>query len=180
MLSKINLFKLLFMLIILAVVQSSFFNYFTFLSMRPNLVLIFIIYFTMYTRLKVAVCISILGGIILDLFSVGIFGISAIAYSGVAVGLNKIAAHINRESILAQMIITMVAVISSDLIYYLMIKIFMPQVEFYSPILRIILPTAVISAFLTPILFEIFRRFLKFEKLYFTVKTVPEYPAGQH
>lgn len=148
--------------------QTSFFNMFSFYGRRPDLLILVVIYAGMHGGPRIGLLAAIFGGMIVDLFSVGIFGVSAIAYTVVVVVLGNFMRRLQRNNISVQVAITLGAAITSGAVYYLVTVLLNPEIEFFSPWAKVIFPLGVVTAVVAPVVFAVFHRILPFPKVYFT------------
>lgn len=161
--SKVNLIKLLVTLVIIVIFESTVLNF----SLRPNIMIAAVVFFTLFCGFRTGMLTAAMGGFLVDTYSIGIFGVSAMSNMCVVIGLYSIAQRLDRNNIYIQITTVSFAVIAADSCYYIITKALSPEIEFFSAFIRIIMPTAVITAIIAPPSFEILNRFFKLKKNYF-------------
>ena len=131
-------------------IEFSLFNFFG-SWLRPNLMILLIIFFTLYTGIRYGLVAAILGGLLRDSFGIGIFGLHMFSFTVCAYLTVIIKKYLYQvETGFLRTYLAFIITILNILIIYGMLSMISP-VNFYQMVVRIMIPetlaTTLISIF---------------------------------
>lgn len=128
-----------------------------FLRIKPDFLLIAVIFLSFYADFKAAASIGFLAGFLKDSFSAGIFGANIFAYLWCVVILAQYQRYIYREDLYLKVILVFLIGLSSGFLNYFIVlsRIAAP---FYTSFFRIILPESIYTTLVSPLVFWLMRR----------------------
>jgi len=146
---------LLFILLlgVLALLQSTVLPYVAILGVRPDLVLLAVVSWTLLRGLGEGLVWAFVGGLWLDLLSGGPFGISALTLVLVAFLVSLLEASLFREHIVLVMLIVIGAGLLHGIFYVVFLRLGHQPAATLAAIWRIVIPAALYTSLLTPAVF---------------------------
>lgn len=163
--------SLLFLIVFLTgVIQSTALDYLSILGVKPDLLLVSVIFFTLYLGKGGGIKAAIIGGLFKDITSTAIFGSNAFAFCLCALFLSRFAGHFYREKVSTQILLC-------GLLYYIITFLILfinhgaskdPYIHlntYHWMILKATLYTGSISPLLFFILSKVFRS-VQYQKQY--------------
>ncbi len=135
-------------------------------NIKPNIILLYVIYISLNTNIIVAQTIGFFAGIIEDILSQSLIGINALSKTLLAFFLNHFKTRIYTEKALSVIIVVFFTSILIRLFYFLLIFIFVNKVNFYHSILKIVIPEAVYNAAVSVIIFPLFRSIVERKRIW--------------
>ena len=151
----------LILLLIFTILQSTVLCYFEICSIKPDIILIAVIYFALYGGRKFGSEIGITGGLLKDIVSGLPFGLSILSFGGLGFLVGSVGSRLYKESPFTQIILTIGSAVSISLFYYVgsyISRRLPPFSEFFR---FIILPSGVYTALVSPAIFLMLRLMLK-------------------
>lgn len=144
-------------LIIISVLEAASRNYIKLLGAGPELVLTGVLFFALNSNKEKGAACGFIGGLLEMVFS-GVHPLILILYGsiGYAAGLYKEALYRHLAS--AQMIITAIAVVSSTLIYDILIS--SAGFPYYKAVFFLTVPATIYTSLLSPVVFTVLEFFM--------------------
>lgn len=151
---------LILFVILFALLQSTVLNYVSFAGVKPDILLVIVIFTSFYTDWRFAFKIGLLAGLLKDILSGGIFGLDILIYGFCGLILGLYSKKIYREGPISGVVICFGVTLSLMCLYYVITNIFLPLPNFVESLKIVIFPTAiytslvfwVISSFLSKVI----------------------------
>jgi len=125
-------------------------------NIKPNLILLYVIYVSLNSSLIMAETMGFFAGILEDILSQSLIGINALSKTLLAFFLNNFKTRIYTEKTFSVIIVVFFTTIIIKLFYFLLISIFVNRVNFYYTILKIIFPESLYNSAVSIIVFPLF------------------------
>jgi rod shape-determining protein MreD len=133
--------------------QATIFDFIRFLGVKPDLVLLVVIYYGFIHGSREGAYLGFLGGLLSDFLTGHYIGLNALSKmaAGYAVGIGKTSLY--KESIVIATVVAFVGSIVGQTVYYLILLVIGIQVAPVSAIFQIVVPVAFYNAVLTPLFY---------------------------
>ncbi|MEG6614882.1 rod shape-determining protein MreD [Peptococcaceae bacterium 1198_IL3148] len=135
------------------VLQATIFDFVRFLGVKPDLVLLVVIYYGFIHGPREGAYLGFLGGLLTDFLTGHYIGLNALSKmaAGYVVGIGKTSLY--KESIIISTTVTFVGSIVGQTVYYLILLFIGIKTAPMSAIFQVIIPVAFYNAILTPIFY---------------------------
>ena len=137
----------------LALVQSSVLPHMTVLGVKPELVLLVVVSWTLLRGLTEGLTWAFVGGLWIDLLSGGPFGFSSLALVLIAFLASLLEANLFREHIVLLMMIMTAASLLYGALYLLLLRLDSHPAATLPALWRVVIPAALYTSLLTPFIF---------------------------
>jgi rod shape-determining protein MreD len=148
---------LLAIIFISLIIQTTFIDSFQIWGIRPDLVLLLVVYNAFLRGHREGAFVGFCGGMLQDVFTGSYFGLNALCYmtAGYLVGMTE--AKLYKESSLIMMALAWFASAGEQLLYYLLMSYTGVAMSPLLALSRVIFPTAVYTALLVPLTYKRFQ-----------------------
>jgi rod shape-determining protein MreD len=143
------------LLAVLALFQSTILPYISILGVRPNLILLAVVSWTLLRGLTEGLTWAFVGGLWFDLLSGGPFGLSALTLVFVAFLASLLEASLFREHIVLLILIIGAATVVHGALYLIFLRIANHPASTWAALWRIVIPAALYTSLLTPAVFPL-------------------------
>ena len=130
------------------IIQASVLDYFSFRMMKPDLVLLLVIFFSLYNGVRRGIYCGIFLGLFVDALSAGILGINAFVLGLVGGVCGLLKERVYTTHLLTRVLVSFIAGIGSIIVYYILAVNFyqLPAVmENFGHFLGVIIYTTLIN-----------------------------------
>jgi len=127
------------------------------LRIQPDFLLVVFIFLIFYSNYKEAAAVAIIAGFLKDSFSIGIFGSHIFIFLVCAVLLEQYKRYIYREDLRLKVILVFLVSLVSGFLNYAFVLSRL-SVSFFSAFFLVIIPEAVFTTAVSPLLFWLMRR----------------------
>ena len=148
----------LILLLFLVILQTTSLNRLSILGIKPDLLLILVIFFGLYKGPLSGACYGFLAGILLDLFSPAPLGTNAFSKTVLGFLAGAVAPLLYFEAPLIQGLLLFIGMFLEGMILFILLSSFQLVPSFSYSFLYIILPAALYTSLLTPLLFYAFKK----------------------
>ena len=145
-------------LFIITIFQTAVIPHLAVLGVTPDLFLIFTVFYSLNVEVKRGAIVNWVCGILKDIFSLGIFGISSFLLVLMGYIIGSAREFVFKEHPLTQVLITLLSSIFYGLCYLLFFLIFFEDVKLTGMVQKTVF-SALYSAAISPLLFLIFNIF---------------------
>ncbi len=146
-------------LLFLVSIQNSLFEFVRIFGVKPDIVLTFIICYTLINGNPRGTVMGIAGGMLKDVFFGGVFGLNSIACMICAYLIGIVEEKVYKDNIFIPSIFTFLGTILKELIVFALLFVTRLNHEnFIESLTSVILPEAIYNAVLAAILFKFFSR----------------------
>lgn len=153
---------LIFFVILAALMQATFFCRFRVAGVKPDILLIIVIFSTFYFEGPFCLKTALFAGFIGDVLSGGIFGLNILTFGLCGFILPLYGQKVYRENIPIQLFICFSSILAVYTLYYLASRVFLPLAGFIEAFKMVILPTALYSTFIFGLLCIFLKKSLGF------------------
>jgi len=157
---RVNRALMYLMIIIIAFLHATVLNGPTKHGLKPDLLLTAVIFFGLFGKQRIGLEAGILAGIMQGVFSLNEVWVSALAYGMVGYVAGRNHNRFYRESIFVQSILTFAGVIVTYIMAYFCYK-YLTESAAYQAIMPILLPCALYTAIIAPLVFFILKKTVK-------------------
>jgi len=160
-----KIFYIIFLIIVVGLLQSS--NLLASLSIgsvKPDIVLILIIYLSLNYNLLLSETVGFISGIIEDILSKSLLGINGLILTLISFSLNRFKTKIYTEKIFSAIVVVFITSIIKGILYFLLILLFVGDINTYNFFIKIMIPESLYNSVLVIIIFPIFRLILEGRK----------------
>lgn len=154
---RINLLFALVALGLGALVQATLGARLTLLGAHVDLVLLLVVAWAIWRELDEAVLWGLLGGALVDLFSVAPFGTTVLTLGVVAVMVSWLAQLFRRSRFVAMLVLAPIATIVADLLRAVILQRLGWPIDYPSVVALVVLPGCVANALAAPIVYAALR-----------------------
>lgn len=152
-------------IVVTLVIQLTLINSVTILGIKPDLILIVVVVFSLLKGAKEGTISGFTSGLLQDIFSVGILGINALAKTVIGFICGIIKEKIFHEHILFIIpVITFISSFIQSILIFLLLRAFGTEYNLAWSLKQVALPEALYSSLLSPFIF------LMINKLFQTIK----------
>lgn len=141
-------------ILLLVSFQNSLFEFIRIMGVKPDIVLTFIICYTLIKGNPEGTIAGIIGGIAEDIFSGIAFGINSIGCMITSFLIGSIETKIYKDSVFIPGIFTFIGTIIKELIAFLFLYLTRAQRDIVSDVLYIILPEAIYNAIIAALFYK--------------------------
>lgn len=152
---------LIILIFLFSLIEATLLTFISIKGIKPDILLILIIYTSFYADWRFALKAGLLAGILKDALSIGVFGLNAFIFGISALIIALYSKKVYRDHISRQVFISFAVSLSVMVIYYLTTNIFLPLPQFTIYLWTIILPAAIYTALLYPLLSLLLSRTLR-------------------
>lgn len=138
-------------LVVVALVQATIVPHLTIWGVYPDLPLLVVVSWSLLRGAREGMVWGFIAGVAVDLFSGAPFGAATLGLLAVSFlsGLGQ--ATVYRAHVVLPLLVMFLATIVYDLVFLLVVRISGEPVDWLASLLRVILPSAVLNAVLTPV-----------------------------
>lgn len=154
---RINLLFALVALGLGALLQATLAPRLTLLGARVDLVLILVVAWATMREIDEAVLWGLLGGALVDLFSIAPFGTTILALGVVAVVVSSLNQLLRRYPLLAVLVLAPIATVVGDLLRAVILQHLGWQIDYPSVVALVVLPDCVVNTLAAPIVYAALR-----------------------
>lgn len=149
----INLYVAVPLLVGAAIVQSTLVPHISFVGAKPNLVLLVVISWSLFTGAKEGIVWGFIGGFFLDLLSGSPFGLSTLAMLLVSYLTGLQARNIFRSNITLPLATIFFATIMYDVVFLILLRLTGRPVAWGDSLIWITLPATLLNTLLMPLVY---------------------------
>lgn len=152
---------LILVIIAFVLLELNYPRFLTLFGIRPDLFVIFVIFFSLRLRKKYAILFSGSLGFIKDIFSFAKFGTTTISFVICSLVIDKIKSSIYQdeyERLLQLVMVFSICLLNSVLFYFINIKAISAELSFFKSLFFIMLPEALYTTAISPLIFHIFKK----------------------
>ncbi|WP_066632599.1 rod shape-determining protein MreD [Desulfolucanica intricata] len=153
-----RVFLILIILGVVILLQVTVLDLFQVAGVKPDLVLLLVIFNAFLRGSKEGAFLGFLGGLWQDILTGNYIGFNALAKMGAGYFVGLAESKLFKDSIVIVIGITLVATLASQLLYYLLLLILGIVVPPFWAFVRIIIPVALYNALLVPLFYKPFYR----------------------
>lgn len=146
------------LLLLLTILQATSLNRLSILGIKPDLLLILVIFIGLYKGPISGAWYGFLAGILLDIFSPSPLGTNALSKTVLGFLAGAVAPLLYFEAPFIQGLFLFIAMLLEGLILFILLSSFYLAPSFYYSFLYIILPASFYTSLLTPFFFYTFKR----------------------
>ncbi len=154
---RINLLFAIVALGVGALLQATIAPRLTVLGSHVDIVLLLVVGWAIMRELDEAVIWGLLGGALVDLFSVAPFGTTVLALGVVAVGVSWLAQLFRRSPFAAMLVLSPIATVVADLLRAVILQRMGWPVDYPSVVALVVLPGCVVNTLAAPIVYAALR-----------------------
>lgn len=144
-------------LLILVVLQNSVFEHIKVFGVKPDIVITFVICYTLIFGNPRGTIVGIAGGLLEDIFFGGAFGINSLACMLTAFLIGSIESVLYKDNIFIPGLFTITGTVIKELIVFFFLYLIRMDLSFSTVFMNIVLPEAVYNSVLT----IVFYRYMK-------------------
>ncbi len=160
-----KIFYIIFLIIVVGLLQSSnLLESLSIGSVKPDIVLILIIYLSLNYNLLLSETVGFISGIIEDILSKSLLGINGLILTLISFSLNRFKTKIYTEKIFSAIVVVFITSIIKGILYFLLILLFVGDINTYNFFIKIMIPESLYNSVLVIIIFPIFRLILEGRK----------------
>jgi len=148
-------YLLLPLLLLLALVQATVLPELTLLGVKPELMLLTVLAWSLLRGPEEGLVWALLGGLVLDLFSGGPFGASALGLLAVSFISGRFTVLVGQGSFLLPMAAAAAGTLLYQALFLLAVQLTRGAVPWTASLLRITLPSMAVNALLMPLVFQL-------------------------
>jgi rod shape-determining protein MreD len=147
----VTLYLVIPFLVVVALVQATIVPHLTIWGVYPDLPLLVVVSWSLLRGAKEGMVWGFIAGVAVDLFSGAPFGAATLGMLAASIlsGLGQ--AAVFRAHVALPLLVMFLATIVYDLVFLLVVRITGETVDWLPSLLRVILPSAVLNALLTPV-----------------------------
>jgi len=143
-----------------AVLQSTLLNHLTIVGVKPDLILLVVVFLGLFKGSTVGAMVGFCGGLIYDLTSSSLLGLNALSLTLVGFLVGLIQGKVYGENIVFQVALVFAATLMSNILFFLLSAIFYLASPLGHGLGRIILPAAIYNICLVIPIFWVMRKLL--------------------
>lgn len=147
-------YALLLLLGVLVICQTTVLDYVTVYGIKPDLVMLLVIINGFLLGPRQGAFLGFIGGVIEDLFCGSYIGMNALANMSAGFLAGAAGERLYKENTLVVCGVTFLAALAGLLVNYLLLHYLDINLPFFQTLARIMLPTALYTALLAPLLFK--------------------------
>ncbi len=140
------------------ILQSTFLNSFQVFGVKPDLVLLLVVYNAFMKGHREGAFVGFCAGLMQDIFTGGYIGLNALSYMTVGYLIGMTESKLYKESTLIMMALAWLASAGEQLLYYLVMSYSGVAMSPLVVLGRIILPTATYTVLLVPLTYKRFQK----------------------
>ncbi|MFH1202639.1 MAG: rod shape-determining protein MreD [Candidatus Omnitrophota bacterium] len=130
-------------------------------NIKPNLSIILIIYLGLNCPPQEAGLYGCLAGVLEDLLSVDLFGINTLSLGLLGLVLGYLNKYLYKETTTSKILIGSLSVLIYEIAHYFILKIFYTDLIFLRALVYTILPSAIYTVVILPLIFVVLKKVLK-------------------
>lgn len=149
-----NAYATILLLSATVIIQTTAMPHLTILGVKPDLVLLMVISWSLLRGSKEGLIWALIGGIGLDLASGAPFGISVVALVALSLlaGLGELSVF--RTHIALPLIATLIATLVYDLFFLLLLHVWTGSVAWTDSLVKVVLPSTLFNVLLSPLVYK--------------------------
>ncbi len=156
-----EIFYIVFGFILVAVQSSNFINFLAIENIKPDILTSYVVYISLTNTGSVSETVGFFVGFFEDVFSISLFGVNAFVKTLLSFILNRFRTKIFTEKYFSVFIVVFIATIINRLLFFFLIIIFEHSVNFYNGMIKIGIPEAFYTAFVSIFLFPLYTYIFK-------------------
>lgn len=145
-----------FILAALALLQVTLLNYFKFFGVKPDLILVSVVFFSLFFEIKWAVFFTVAAGILKDIFSAGAFGINTILLPLWAILIIRLAKEISIDNHYICALLIFISVMVNGIIIRL-VSLYLGNFIPFGIFLKIVFLESIYTAAVSPLVFRAYK-----------------------
>lgn len=142
------------LIVILSVVfKITLFRLIEFWSYKPDILLIIVVFFSIYKGPLTGAYLGFIGGFTEDIFGSGFLGLFAVSKTLVGFASGFVGKHVYKTSVYPYVATVLTASLFQEFFIFFWLKLFQPYTSFFAPSFKnIIFPLAVYNTLLSPLI----------------------------
>ncbi|KJS18128.1 MAG: rod shape-determining protein MreD [Peptococcaceae bacterium BRH_c4b] len=144
------------MIVVSLIVQSAFLDSFHIWGIKPDLVLVLVVYNAFLRGHREGAFVGFCGGMIQDIYTGSYIGLNALSYMTVGYLVGMTEAKLYKDSSLIMMALVWFASAGEQFLYYLLMTYTGVTISPLVALVRVIVPTAAYTALLVPLTYKRF------------------------
>ena len=155
---EVNKLVILITCVVFAILQSSVLNIIKIGRIRPDLLLVAVIFYAISEGALFGFFVGILCGFLIDVLSGTLFGLSifTLGITGLVIGSYK--NKLDRDTVAIQVVLTFIVAVLWQAFYHFVLNLFLKTSSLGNYLFNLILPYAIYTAAFSPVVFFILSR----------------------